>query len=147
MTNFNRMWILADNVSPSERSRIMRRVQSRDTAPEKMVRKVLHAAGFRFRLHSKNLPGQPDIVLPRYKTVVFVHGCFWHWHGCRRSRMPSSNAVYWNRKITRNVQRDAVNEAALRLVGWAVEIVWECELNQTPEILVQALLSKRISTW
>lgn len=113
----------ADTVSPSERSRIMRRVRSENTAPEMYVRRALHAAGFRFRLHDKRLPGSPDLVLSKYRTVVFVQGCLWHWHGCRRSRMPSSNVDYWYRKITSNVERDAMNAAALSDMGWRVELV------------------------
>ena len=128
-----------DTVSSSERSRIMRQVRSTDTAPEMYVRKTLHAAGFRFRLHDKRLPGNPDLVLPRYGMAIFVHGCLWHWHGCRRSRMPSSNTDYWQRKIARNVERDARNTAALSHMGWRVELVWECELAASVESLIARL--------
>ena len=128
-----------DNVTPERRSEIMRRVKSRDTSPELYVRRTLHAAGFRYRLHDKRLPGAPDLVLRRRGAVVFVHGCLWHWHGCKRSRMPSTNAAYWRRKIARNVERDAAHAAALAAQGWAVEVVWECELRPATAELIARL--------
>ena len=131
----------ADTVSSAERSRIMRRVRSEDTKPEVYVRRSLHAAGFRFRLHDKRLPGSPDLVLAKYRTTVFVQGCLWHWHGCRRSRMPAANADYWRRKIARNVERDAMNAAALSGMGWRVELVWECELGASTASLIARLPS------
>jgi len=130
---------MADNVSPSERSRVMALVQSKDTSPEKRVRKALHAAGFRFRLHRADLPGKPDIVLPRYKVVVFVNGCFWHWHGCKRSRMPASNTAYWSAKIARNVRRDAQNQASLEANNWKCQVIWECELAEGLDRLISEL--------
>lgn len=129
----------ADTVSSSERSRIMRQVRSKDTTPEMYVRRALHAAGFRFRLHDKRLPGNPDLVLTKYRTVVFVQGCLWHWHGCRHSRMPSSNTNYWQRKISRNVERDARNATVLSEMGWRVELVWECEMNAATTELIERL--------
>jgi DNA mismatch endonuclease (patch repair protein) len=134
---------MPDNVPPSERSRIMGLVRSQNTSPERTVRRALHAAGFRFRLHLKRLPGNPDIVLPRYRTVVLVHGCLWHWHGCKRSRMPGTNVSYWTRKIDRNVKRDVVNSAALRGAGWKVEVIWECELKDKLLVLVRRLKRRR----
>ena len=119
----------------------MRQVRSENTAPEMYVRRALHAAGFRFRLHDKRLPGKPDLVLTKYLTVVFVQGCLWHWHGCRRSRMPSSNTDYWQRKIARNVERDAKNLSALSDKGWRVELVWECELAASTADLIVRLPS------
>ena len=119
----------------------MRQVRSENTTPEMYVRRALHAAGFRFRLHDKRLPGNPDLVLARYKTVVFVQGCLWHWHGCRRSRMPSSNVDYWERKIARNVERDAKNTTVLSDTGWCVELVWECELATGTMSLIERLSS------
>ena len=130
---------MPDTVSSSERSRIMRQVRSENTAPEMYVRRVLHAAGFRFRLHDKRLPGNPDLVLARYKTAIFVQGCLWHWHGCRRSRMPSSNADYWQRKIAGNVERDAKNVSALSDKGWRVELLWECEIADSTASLITRL--------
>lgn len=135
---------MADTVSRSHRSWVMARVHSANTTPEVAARKVLHAAGFRFRLHVRKLPGNPDIVLPRYKTIVFVHGCLWHWHGCKRSRMPSTNVSYWKRKIRRNVKRDRANIVALRQAGWDVEVVWECELQNRLAILVRQLAQRRV---
>ncbi len=132
---------MADVVSKEVRSQIMRQVQSKNTTPEISVRKQLHAAGFRYRLHVKQLSGKPDIVLPCHRMVVFVHGCLWHWHGCKRSRMPSSNKLYWTTKIERNVERDKHQIKLLRQDGWHVEIIWECEATQGVEKLIKYLRS------
>lgn len=122
----------------SVRSRNMSAIRSKDTAVELQVRRSLHAAGFRFRLHRKDLPGKPDIVLPRYRTVVFVDGCFWHGHDCREGHTPRSNLAYWGPKIARNVERDASSRAALNILGWRVIIVHECAVTQdTAALLVQ----------
>lgn len=119
-----------DTASPEKRSGIMRQVKGRDTRPERIVRSLLHRLGYRFRLQRDDLPGKPDIVLPRFKTVVFVNGCFWHRHsGCKRATMPASNVDYWQTKFARNVERDARNQAELEKMGWHVVIVWECELK------------------
>ncbi|MEO0879261.1 MAG: very short patch repair endonuclease [Pseudomonadota bacterium] len=119
-----------DVFAPEKRATIMRAVKSGDTKPERQVRRALHAAGFRFRLHRADLAGKPDIVLPRYKAVVFVHGCFWHGHDCKRgARTPKTNAAYWRAKIARNTDRDAAAVKALSAQGWRVFIVWECELR------------------
>jgi len=119
---------LADTLTPEARSAHMRRVRGADTLPERTVRAVLHASGFRFRLHRKDLPGRPDIVLPRYRTVVLVHGCFWHRHpGCRASRVPGTRSSWWEAKLERNVARDVEVAAALSSLGWRVVVVWECE--------------------
>ena len=108
----------------------MRQVKGRDTSPEKIVRSLLHRMGYRFRLQRDDLPGKPDIVLPRFKTVVFVNGCFWHRHsGCKRATTPATNVDYWQTKFERNVTRDARNQAELEKMGWRVVIVWECELK------------------
>jgi DNA mismatch endonuclease (patch repair protein) len=131
---------MTDNIDPQKRSWTMAQVHSTDTKPEMRVRKALHAAGFRFRLHRRDLPGCPDIVLPRYKTVVFVHGCFWHWHGCKRSRMPSSNTDYWRRKIAGNIERDKQSQEKLTQLGWRVVIVWECALEDGIATLTRQLL-------
>lgn len=120
---------MADRVSRAARSRIMSRIRSRDTRPEIAVRSHLHRAGLRFRLCMKGLPGRPDIVLRRWDAVVLVHGCFWHSHGCKRSRPPKSNAAYWLPKLRRNRARDAESEALLKLLGWRVFTVWECEID------------------
>lgn len=99
--------------------------------------------GFRFRLHRRDLPGNSDIVLPRYRVAVFVHGCFWHWHGCRRSRMPATNQEYWKAKIDRNVQRDAARMGELEALGWECRVIWECELKGAIEQLVGELCTQR----
>lgn len=116
--------------SDIHRSDIMRSVKSRDTTPEMIVRRFLHRLGYRFRLHRKDLAGTPDLVLPRMKMVVFVHGCFWHGHNCARGgRLPKSNRDYWIAKITRNRERDQLNRALLQAEGWKVCTVWECEIK------------------
>ena len=115
----------------AKRSEIMGRIRGKDTKPEILVRKKLHAAGFRFRLHRKDLPGRPDITLPKHKTVIFVHGCFWHGHeGCKANRIPKTNGEFWSAKIARNRELDADNRAALEALGWKVVVVWECEVGK-----------------
>lgn len=114
------------------RSDIMRRIRSKNTGPEHVVRRYLHSKGFRFRLHRNDLPGHPDLVLPKYRTVVQVHGCFWHQHddpNCPDSRIPDSNQSYWIPKLGRTVVRDRETHEALREAGWNVEVVWSCELD------------------
>ena len=130
---------MADNVSPSTRSRTMAAVKGKDTSCELAVRRALHKAGFRFRLHRKDIPGTPDIVLPRYRLAVFVHGCFWHWHGCKRSRMPSSNVEYWTSKISRTQKRDQHNRETLDSSNWKCVVVWECELSSGTDALIERL--------
>ena len=106
----------------------MRSVRSKDTAPELAVRRLAHRLGYRYRLHRSDLPGKPDIVFPRRRKIIFVHGCFWHQHpNCKEAQTPSSNTGYWNPKLARNVERDAKNTDALVSHGWGVLIVWECE--------------------
>lgn len=120
---------MADILDPSVRSRVMARIRGKHTRPELLVRRFLWANGFRYRLHVRTLPGTPDIVLPAYRTVIFVHGCFWHGHpGCKDNRMPQTNAAFWEKKLHNNVARDAVQVAALQRLGWQVLTVWECEL-------------------
>lgn len=108
----------------------MARVRSEDTGPEKILRSLLHTMGFRFRLHRRDLPGSPDIVLPSRKAAIFVHGCFWHGHNCKRGdRPPKTNAEYWSRKRVGNVTRDKKRRAELVALGWRVLVVWECEIK------------------
>ena len=121
---------MADNHSKEIRSMNMSHIKSKNTKPEELVRKYLFAHGFRFRKNVKALPGCPDIVLPKYKTVIFVNGCFWHKHDCPRFVWPSSNQEYWIPKISSNVERDERNYSLLRDKGWNVIIVWECELKK-----------------
>lgn len=110
------------------RSRIMAAIRGKDTKPELQVRRAIHAAGLRFRLHHRDLPGRPDIVMPRIKTVVFVHGCFWHAHSCQRSK-PKTRAKFWAQKFETNQARDRRVRYFLRAAGWRVHVIWECELK------------------
>lgn len=121
---------MADNHSKEIRSMNMSHIRSKNTKPEELVRKYLFAQGFRYRKNVKTLPGCPDIVLPKYKTVIFVNGCFWHKHDCARFVWPSSNQEYWVPKITANVERDKKNHLLLQNGGWNVIVVWECELKK-----------------
>jgi DNA mismatch endonuclease (patch repair protein) len=125
---------LADVHSPVQRSFNMSRIRGKDTVPEIRLRSLLHRAGHRFRLHRKDLPGRPDIVLPGAKVAVYVHGCYWHRHeGCRLSTMPSSNVDFWRAKFERTVERDHENVEALKVAGWTPVVIWECELRAEPE--------------
>lgn len=112
----------------------MRAIRSSNTKPELAVRSLVHRCGFRFRLHRKDLPGKPDMVFPSRKAVIFIHGCFWHMHGCTSVRVPKSNTNYWNPKLVRNQERDAENVAALEKMGWRVLTVWECEIADLEEL-------------
>ncbi|KVK54434.1 DNA glycosylase [Agrobacterium sp. D14] len=130
-----------DKFSKEKRSEVMSRIEGKNTAPELYVRSSLHRCGFRFRLHNRELPGKPDIVLPKFQTVVFVHGCFWHGHDCSRGRRPTSNQQFWNEKLQKNLDRDARNIASLAEGGWAVFIIWQCELKSATENLITSLRS------
>lgn len=121
---------MADNHSKEVRSKNMSHIRSTNSKPEETVRKILFSHGFRYRKNVKTLPGKPDIVLPKYRTVIFVNGCFWHKHDCPRFVWPSSNTDYWIPKIQRNVERDKTNYDALSSQGWNVLVVWECELKK-----------------
>ena len=126
---------MADIVDPKTRSRMMSGIRGKNTKPELTVRRFLHSQGFRYRLHRKRLPGRPDIVLPKYGTVVLVHGCFWHQHaGCRYAYMPKSNRGFWEAKLGSNVERDKQTVVQLRRLGWRVKVLWECEVAE-PEKL------------
>ena len=132
---------MVDHVSAA-RSAIMRAVKSKDTDPEMRVRKAAHALGLRFRLHQKDLPGRPDMVLRRHRTVVLVHGCFWHRHpNCSKASSPRSNAEFWSAKFSRNVERDASIERLLTRMGWRVVVIWECE-TKNPDRLRARLRSE-----
>jgi DNA mismatch endonuclease (patch repair protein) len=133
-----------DVFSKRKRSEIMRAVHGTDTAPEKNLRSMLHRAGYRFRKNVKTLPGKPDVVLPKYKTVIFVHGCFWHQHeGCPESVIPWARRDYWEPKLQRNAERDRLNVEQLQQSGWRVYTVWECELRPR---LFQNTIDKLISS-
>jgi len=124
-----------DVFSAEQRSAVMRAVKSKGTKPEIKVRRLLYRAGYRYRLHRKDLPGNPDLVFPGRRSVIFVHGCFWHQHpGCPHAARPSSNNEYWMKKLDRNIERDKRNIASLAEEGWRVLVLWECELN-SPRLL------------
>lgn len=119
---------MSDIVSQETRSRIMSSIRSKDTAPEMAVRSTLHRMGYRFRVHANDLPGIPDVILPRHKKIVFVHGCFWHKHfGCEKFVMPKNNRAFWKEKLAANVKRDKLTKVQLEKMGWKVLVVWECE--------------------
>ena len=121
---------MADIVDRKTRSRMMASIKGRNTRPEMALRKALHSLGFRYRLHDRKLPGHPDLVFPKYKAVVFVHGCFWHRHaGCRYATTPASNMEFWERKFYENIKRDSRNMEELLKSGWRVAVVWECALK------------------
>ena len=122
--------MMADVVDKATRSRMMAGIKGANTKPEMALRKALHALGLRFRLHAKRLPGRPDIVLPRWKAVIFVHGCFWHRHeGCRYATVPATRPQFWNEKFAANVSRDQRNLDGLAAAGWRARVVWECDLK------------------
>jgi DNA mismatch endonuclease (patch repair protein) len=122
-----------DKLSQQRRSDNMRQIRSKDTRPELALRRLVHGMGYRFRLHRKDLPGRPDLVFSGRKKVVFLHGCFWHQHkGCREGRLPSTRREYWEPKLARNQERDAMAHAALKSLGWGVLTLWECELARNP---------------
>ncbi|MDN0075490.1 DNA mismatch endonuclease Vsr [Crenobacter sp. SG2303] len=134
-----------DVVDARTRSRMMSGIRGRDTKPEILVRKALFAERFRFRLHRHDLPGSPDIVLPRYRVAIFVHGCFWHMHaGCRYAKMPATRTDFWSKKLRGNVERDARAMEALVAAGWRVLVVWECA---TRDAATRAGIGSALSSW
>lgn len=142
---------MSDIVSKEKRSEIMGKIKSKDTKPEIIVRKFLYSHGFRYRLHMKDLPGKPDIVLQKYRTVIFVQGCFWHGHACKIGsglRRPKSNTSYWNSKISRNITRDRDNQLELSAKGWNVILIWECEVKSEESLYrkLKPLFDKREET-
>lgn len=135
---------MVDVVDPVTRSRMMAGIKGKDTQPEFAVRRYLHAAGLRFRLHDKRLPGRPDIVLPRFRAVVLVHGCFWHrHHGCPFATTPTSRPDFWARKFEQNVRRDAENVCALQAAGWTAITIWECQVRDP--LILDALFWQIVS--
>jgi len=126
---------VTDKFTPAKRSEIMGRIKGRDTGPEKQVRSLLHRMGYRFRLHRKDLPGKPDIVLPGRHKIVFVHGCFWHGHAdCPRAKRPIANGEFWNTKLTGNKARDGAVHAELEAAGWEILTVWQCEMRDREQL-------------
>lgn len=134
---------MADSLSREARSRLMSRVRSRNTRPELYVRRAVWSAGFRYRLHVKKLPGTPDLALRKYRTVVFVQGCFWHQHGCAKSKRPSSNREFWDLKLDSNMARDTRDRMRLEELGWIVITVWECSLEgETEGLLIKLKIAR-----
>lgn len=127
---------MADTVTKEQRSLNMSLIRSKETKPEVFARSILHRLGFRFRKHVRQLPGKPDIILPKYKTAIFVHGCFWHQHkGCKRATIPKSNIDYWIPKLKGNVERDKQHRKNLEELGWNVAVIWECETKKADELI------------
>ena len=138
-----------DRLTPEHRSWNMSRIHSGDTKPELIVRSLLYQLGYRFRLHRKDLPGKPDIVLSKYKTIIFVHGCFWHRHeGCKYAYMPKSREDFWKKKFKSNIERDKLVKQQLFEMGWKVHIIWECELSDLESVVkkLEILLNKNCLT-
>ncbi len=129
-----RLRFMTDTFTAAKRSQIMARIRSSDTAPEKALRQLIHRLGCRFRLHRTDLPGKPDIVLPKHRLAVFMHGCFWHGHDCKDGRRPASNTDYWNSKLDRNAIRDKKNLRELRRLGWRCAVIWECQLEKPTQL-------------
>ncbi|MGH8548367.1 MAG: very short patch repair endonuclease [Methylococcales bacterium] len=132
-----------DRLTKEKRSWNMSRIRSGNTNPEKQVRSLLHRAGYRFRIHARKLPGRPDIVLPKYTTAIFVHGCFWHRHqGCQYAYKPKSRTEFWEEKFKATVERDRKKAAELRSAGWQVIMVWECELEKNAQTVIHTIREK-----
>lgn len=136
-----------DKLSPERRSWNMGRIRGKNTEPEMRVRRVLYRLNYRYRLHEKDLPGKPDIVIPRSKTAIFVHGCFWHRHiGCKNATMPSTRRDFWAEKLTQNTDRDNRNRAELQCLGWKVIVIWECQTENEESLekhLIEQLVEAR----
>lgn len=131
---------MKDSLSKARRSWNMGRIRSKNTKPEIIVRSLLHRAGFRFRLHDKNLPGKPDIILSKFKTVVFVHGCFWHRHeNCKDATTPNTRKEFWLKKFAQNIKRDKEVKEQLEKLGWKIITIWECTVMEKPEMIVELL--------
>ena len=126
---------MTDFLNKVERSERMSLIRAKDTRPELVLRRALHAKGFRYRLHASDLPGKPDIVLPKFGSVIFVHGCFWHGHrNCRIANSPKTNSEFWQKKFTTNARRDRRSQRRLKLMGWKVIVVWECEVRSKDKL-------------
>lgn len=119
----------------------MSKIRSKNTKPELVLRSCLHKLGYRFRIHRKDLPGKPDIVLPKYKTVIFVHGCFWHFHKeCREGRIPDTNSKFWKEKLLKNVEKDKMNLAKCKNLGWKTIVIWECEIENDLDTVISEII-------
>ncbi|MBX8607110.1 very short patch repair endonuclease [Pseudomonas cichorii] len=137
---------MVDIVDVATRSRMMSGIHGKNTSPELLIRKALHARGFRFRIHAKNLPGKPDLLFPKYKSALFIHGCFWHGHACRYFKIPKTRPEFWLEKIGKNQSRDSLQEDALKAMGWRVLIVWECAVRSMKKEK-SSLLIDLITDW
>lgn len=140
---------MVDVLNPSQRRRVMSSNRAKNTKPEILIRKRLHAKGFRYRLHDSFLPGKPDIVFPKLNAVVFVNGCFWHWHACRLSKLPSDNHEWWKKKFERNRDNDLKKRQELLELGWRVLTIWECGFRQTgiPKQEALDLVAETAASW
>ncbi|MGO9613053.1 MAG: very short patch repair endonuclease [Dissulfurispiraceae bacterium] len=123
---------MVDRLTPEQRHRCMSRIRAKNTGPEIIVRKIVYGLGYRFRIHRKDLPGKPDLVFPRLRKVIFVHGCFWHMHNC--TDLPKTNAEFWVKKLRRNVERDKKNRTDLRKLDWKVLVIWECQMHDQDKL-------------
>lgn len=137
---------MTDVLSPTQRSYCMSRIRGKNTKPERLIREGLFALGFRYRLHQRNLPGCPDLVLSKYRAVIFVHGCLWHGHECELFHWPRTNPFFWRKKITRNCRNDGCNLAKLKSAGWRTLVVWECALRGKNRMNGQRLI-RRVANW
>lgn len=137
---------MVDRITPQARSRIMAAIRSGNTKPELLLRKALFARGYRYRIHSNSLVGSPDIALPKWGVVIFVHGCFWHAHNCGNVRLPKSNRAFWKRKLTRNMERDQATRKELLKQGWRVLVVWDCAFKGKTQQHIDAL-ADRVEAW
>lgn len=134
---------MTDHITKDRRSWNMSRIRSRHTKPELIIRSLLHRAGYRFRINYNKFAGKPDIVLPKYKTVLFVHGCFWHRHeNCSRATTPNTNREYWLKKFQKNVKRDVRNQTKIKALGWKIIVVWECEVMKDPVSILNVIIRK-----
>lgn len=133
---------MADIVTPEQRSRMMSGIKGKNTKPEMIIRKGLHALGFRYRLHDKTLPGKPDLVFPSYHAVILIHGCFWHCHQCYLFKWPSSRQEFWKEKISRNAERDREQISLLNNMGWRVLVIWECALRGRTKLPAQEVVEQ-----
>lgn len=126
-----------------KRSSVMSKIRSKNTKPEIILRKALFSKGFRYKIHDKKLPGKPDIVLPKYRTVIFVHGCFWHYHSdCKEGKVPKTNTKFWSEKLSKNIERDVKHNLALNALGWKILTVWECEIEKRLNVVLDKLIAE-----
>lgn len=126
-----------------KRSLVMSKIRSKNTKPEIILRKALFSRGFRYKIHDKSLPGKPDLVLSKYKTIIFVHGCFWHYHSeCKEGKVPKTNTKFWAEKLSKNVERDAKHIQALTALGWKTITVWECDIEKRLNAILEAVITK-----